>query len=75
MGKKKEAKRNAEKLELLNSKLETNWRMQQDTEKEIGMMVGNIIRMKSELKRLMKEQDKLQGEMRKINLPVMKACR
>ena len=74
MGKKKEAKR-VEKMELLNSKLETNWRMQQDTEKEIGMMVGNIIRMKSELKRLMKEQDKLQREMRKINLPVMKACR
>lgn len=74
MGKKKEAKR-VEKLELLNSKLEMNWHMQQDAEKEIGRMVGNIVRMKSELKRLMKEQDKLQEEMGKINLPVMKACR
>ncbi len=74
MGKKKEAKR-VEKMELLNSKLEMNWHMQQDTEKEIGRMVGNIIRMKSDLKRLMKEQDRLQEEIRKFNYPVTSSCR
>ena len=74
MSKKKEAKK-VEKMELLNSKLEMNWHTQQDTEKEIGRMVGNIIRMKSDLKRLMKEQDRLQEEMRKFNYPVTNSCR
>lgn len=75
MGKKKEAKRNEEKLKLLNSKLELNWSMQQEAQKEIGIMVGNLIGAKSRLKSLMKEEDKLHEEKRKINPMGIGSCR
>lgn len=75
MGKKKEAKRNEEKLKLLNSKLELNWSMQQEAQKEIGMMVGNLIGVKSRLKHLMKEQNKLYKEIGKINPTGIGSCR
>lgn len=75
MSKKKEAKRNEEKLKLLNSKLELNWSMQQEAQKEIGIMVGNLIGAKSRLKSLMKEEDKLHEEKRKINPMGIGLCR